>query len=274
MTFDTLQKSEHSGRPLELYKFSNDYLEFRYTSSTEATVYLGATYAPLEITREKIAQTTNVDKADLVLTLPRSADLVREYRRTPPSPFWLTLFTVHFGDADTKQLWQGRVMDVRLKGRFAELRLESIITALNRMGIQRSFGVLCNHYLYDGIGCPVQRTLHARPANVTAITGNTITVSGLGAFINEWFEGGYVEIADGDRRDVVKSVQSTGVLTLDRKFSSESLLLSDPITVYDGCKHRWQEDCVGKHGGETNNGEAHGGYPFAGARNPFKTGVQ
>lgn len=272
-TYDQLQKSEYESRPLEFYKFSNNDQDFRFTSSTEEITYLGATYTPLEIVRKNITQTTNLDRGDLILTLPKLCDLVREYRRTPPSPYWLTLFSVHFGETETKQLWQGRIFDVKRKGALAEIRLESIITAQNRMGLQREFQVLCNNFLGDGIGCPVNLALRARPATVTAITGNTITVSGLGAFINEWFEGGFVELADGDRRDVVKSVQSTGVLTLARRFSSSSLATGDPVTVYDGCKHRHQEDCISKFGSETNNGEAFGGYPYAGSRNPFKTGV-
>lgn len=276
MSFSALQTSEYSGRPLELYKIANDDTEFRYTSASEETSYSGASYTPLEISREAIKQTNNVDRADLIVTLPRSADFVREYRRTPPSPYWLTLFSVHYGDTDTKQLWQGRVLEVTLKtgSRVAEVRLESIITALNRTGCQRAFSVLCNHTLYDGRGCPVTRSLHARPATVSAIDQDTITVTGLGAYIDTWFDGGYVELSDGDRRDVIKSVQSTGVLTLTRRFSSASLTVGDPVTVYDGCKLRHSEDCVGKFGSETNNGEAHGGFPYAGSRNPFKTGVQ
>lgn len=273
-TFDELQKSQYSGQPLELYKFSNNTNDFRFTSSTETSEYLGANYTPLEIVRRNRAQTTNLDRADLILTMPVRSDLVREYHRTPPSPYWLTLFSVHFGETETKQLWQGRIFDVKQKGALAELRLESIITAQNRMGLQREFQVLCNNFLGDGIGCPVNLALRARPATVTAISGNSITVSGLSAFIDEWFEGGFVELADGDRRDVIKSRQSTGILTLTRHFSSQSLVLGDPLTVYAGCKHRWQEDCIGKFGDETNNGESHGGYPFAGSRNPFKTGVQ
>jgi hypothetical protein len=276
MSFSTLQKSEYSGRPLELYKFANDDREFRYTSSTEATIYAGASYDPLEISRERIAQTNNVDKAELLVSLPIDAELAREYRRTPPSPFWLTFLSVHFGDTDTKQFWQGRILTVTPKtaSRIAEIRLESIITAMNRQGLQPSYGNLCANTLYDGIGCPVARGLHTRAATVTNITGNTITVTGLGSFIDTWFEGGYVELADLDRRDIVKSVQSTGVLTLTRRFSSLSLQVSDPVTVYDGCKHRHAEDCIAKFGGETNNGEACRCFPYGGARNPFKTGVQ
>lgn len=275
-TFDQLQKSEYSGQPLELYKFTNNDHDFRFTSSTETVTYLGANYTPLEIVRQSRSQTTNLDRADLILTLPKTSDLVREYKRTPPSPYWLTLFSVHFGETETKQLWQGRIFDVDTKTKtgLAEVRLESIITAQNRMGLQREFQVLCNNFLGDGIGCPVNLALRARPATVTAIGPNTLTLSGLAAFIDEWFEGGFVELADGDRRDVVKSRQSTGILTLTRRFSSQSLGLGDPVTVYDGCKHRWTEDCVGKFATETNFGEAFGGYPFAGSRNPFKTGVQ
>ncbi len=273
-TFDDLQKSEYSGRKLEFYKFSNNDHDFRYTSSTEEIEYLSAIYTPLEIVRRNITQTTNLDRGDLILTLPKTADLVREYKRTPPSPYWLTLYAVHFGETETKQLWQGRIFDVSQKGNLAEIRLESIITAQNRMGLQREFQVLCNNFLGDGIGCPVNLALRARPATVTAISADTITVSGLEAYIDEWFEGGFVELADGDRRDVVRSRQSTGILTLTRGFSNQSLAVGDPVIVYDGCKHRHLEDCVGKFGDETNNGEAFGGYPYPGGRNPFKTGVQ
>lgn len=273
-TFDELQKSEYSGRPLELYKFSNNDRDFRYTSSTEETTYNDALYEPLEgIAREKIAQTTNLDKADLSVTLPVTADIVREYRKSPASSYWLTLFTLHFGETETKQLWQGRVIEVTRKGKLAELRLESVLTTLNRLGLQPGFGLLCRHYLYDGVGCPVQRSNHARPATVSAIDGDTLTTTGLGTYVDDWFRGGYVELADGDRRDVIHSEQATGDLILVRNFSAESLQVLDPVTAFDGCQHRWQEDCIGKFGGETNNGEAHGGFPFGGAKNPFKTGV-
>jgi len=273
-TFDQLQKSRISGRPLEFYKFANDATDFRYSSSTETITYLSEEYVPAGITRQKTSQSTNVDKADLTLTIPKTADLVREYRRAPRSAFWLTLFRVHFGETETKQLWQGRVLDIATKGELATITLESILKALNRQGRQDDYGSLCANALYDGIGCPVQKALHARPATVTDIDGDNITVTGLAAFLDEWFEGGVVEIADGDQRDVTKSVQSTGVLTLTRYFSSESLQIGDPVTVYDGCKHRHQEDCIGKFGAETNNGESCRCFPYGGSRNPFKTGVQ
>lgn len=274
-TFDQLQKSQFSGKIIEFYKFSNNDQSFRYSSSTEEPVYNDEKYLQAEISRQRIAQTTNVDKAALVLSINSSAPLVQEYlRRKPASPYWLTLFRVHFGETEVKQLWQGRVMTIRPQGDVAQINLESILTAMNRLGLQKEFGNLCNHTLYDGFGCPVAKALHARAATVTAIASDTITVSGLSLFVNDWFNGGFIELADGDQRDIIRSTQSTGLLRVTHRFAKTCLQIGDPVTVYDGCKHRWIEDCIGKFGGETNNGEAHGGYPLNGARRPFKGGVQ
>lgn len=283
MPFDDFEPSEHDGNPIEFYKFANATNTWRYTSSTEEIEYLGETYFREEIDRENapIKQSTSLDKAALIVTMPRTAQLVKDYlRRMPPTPYWLTLFRVHFGDSDVKQLWQGRIMTMRLEpdSTHAEFRLESIITAQNRLGLLPDFSGLCFHHLYDGIGCPVLAANHARPANVTAIgTGlnrDQITVSGLSAFTNEWFEGGFVEIADGDQRDVVSWSQSTGIAKLDRGFAAIDLQAGDPVTFYDGCKRRWIEDCVTKFGTETNDGESHGGYPTPADRSPFRSGVR
>lgn len=281
-TYDQLETSEHSGEPIELYKFANARNTWRYTSSTEITSYLDETYNLEAIVRRNVRQSTNLDKADLLVTIPRTSSLVKDYlRRMPATPYWLTLFRLHASETgDVKQLWQGRIMTIKLQptGELAEVKLESIITAQNRLGLQPEFQALCNHHLYDGIGCPVLASNHARAASVTAIgTGlnrDQITVSGLEIFPDEHFEAGFVEISDGDQRDVVKWNQATGVLTLDRAFSALDLQADDPVTVYDGCKHRWIEDCVGKFGTETNNGEAHGGFPTPAERSPFKAGVQ
>lgn len=275
MLFDALQTSEHSGKVIEFYKFSNNDQSFRYTSSTEEPEYNDETYGHVAITRERVAQTTNLDKSGLVIKMDLGAQLVQEYlRRKPATPYCLTLFRIHFGDDEVKQLWQGRIMTMRPKGDVAEFQLESILTALNRMGLQKEYQNLCNHTLYDGIGCPVVKALHARAGTVTAIAGDTITVSGLTLFIDDWFNGGFIELADGDQRDVIRSTQSTGLLRVTHRFAASCLQVGDPVTVYDGCQHRWIEDCLGKFATETTDGEAHGGYPLTGSRNPFKTGVQ
>lgn len=273
MTYDIQEKSEFGGKPVELFKFANSDYAFRY-SSTEATTYLAEDYKALEITRRNIGQSSTLDRADLILTVPSDCALVKEYiRRIPPTPYWLNIFRFHYGDAEVKQFWQGRVLTVTPQGLTADVRLESVITAQGRQGLQREYQNLCNNFLYDGKGCPVNKALHTRAATVSAISGDTLTVTGLSSYINEWFEGGYVELADGDQRDVLKWVQSTGVLTLTHNFPSSSIQVSDPITVYDGCKHRFVEDCTSKFGTETNNGESFGGFPYHGSRNPFKAGV-
>jgi hypothetical protein len=276
-SFDTLQKSQYSGKVLEFYKFANDTDSFRYSSSTETITYNDETYLPFEVSRQRVSQTSNLDKAGLAVTMKRSAPLVLDYlRRRPVTPYWLTLFRVHFGETEVKQLWQGRVMTMETQpdGEYAEFKLESILTALNRLGLQKEFQTLCNWTLYDGIGCPVNKAAHARPANVTAITSDTITVSSLSLFIDDWFNGGFIETSDGDQRDIIRSTQSSGLLRVTHRFAASCLQVGDPVTVYDGCMHRWVEDCIGKYGPETNNGEAHGGYPVGGARNPYKEGVQ
>jgi hypothetical protein len=114
---------------------------------------------------------------------------------------------------------------------------------------------------------------HRRPATVMAINGATVTVSGVEAFIDDWFKAGFLITANGDTRDVLASDQSSGLITLTAALPSTSLGLGDTLDLYDGCDHVYAT-CFGKFGDETEDGDAFLAFPYTPLDNVFQSGVR
>ncbi len=194
-----------------------------------------------------------------------------------PSRIGLAVYRTHRDDPDSEVLpiWNGLLTGAKIANNEAEMQCETLLSLMARRGLEDKWQHPCNFFLYkqNGGRCPVDKALHRRIATVTAISGNTVTVSGLGAFVNGWFAAGLAETADSDARDILGWVQSTGILTLTAAFPLTTLQLGSTFNVFDGCQHRYVEDCVIKYGSETDNGDGYGGYPYTPLSNAWVTGL-
>jgi uncharacterized phage protein (TIGR02218 family) len=264
MAFDTIERSEQSAAPVELYEFYLGDSTWFYTSAEQDVVVGGNTYLSDPISRTQVALSVEEARNAIQLTVRRNnpvADLFRVY--PPQESVSLIMKRYHRGDAEVGTLWVGRVLSVAWNNTAtAIMNCEPASISTNRNGLGRYYQVPCPFALY-GSDCTVNRATHAYAATVASFTGATVT---LGAIDGAPYPGGYVERANGDspplyERRLITSVAGA-VLTLNRPFSE--LAISDALTLYPGCDHT-----ITTCDTTFNNKLNYGGFPHMPKKNPF-----
>lgn len=270
MTYEAAETSADQGRPVELYTFARGATLWRYTSADRDQVVGGDTYTRQVIQRSRIEQGSEMNRSGLKLTVPRDFPIAELYRVAPPGDVVaMTLRRLHLSDADGElaTLWTGRVVNVAWSqdATQATITLEPVYTSLRRTGLRRMYGKLCPHVLY-GPACKVNPAAFAVEGALTAVGATTIAATAWGAKPVGWFDGGYIEWAEGggtERRFIVAHTGST--LTLDRR--APGLEVGAAVTAYPGCDHTLQT-CHDKFDNVLN----YGGTPFIPQKNPFGGG--
>ena len=266
-TFDALESSEQDSRPVELYQISIGTDTFRYTSGSN-TITIGADdYIPLAIARSKIEQGSDQQNRTLTMTMPSSNEFAQRYINVPPGQTaTVNIYRYQRDEAPAfaTQILQfkGQVQTCRFPndGFSAEFALRSIETALNKNIPRFSFMGMCNHVLYDS-NCGANPASFNLAGAVTAISGNTITVAGVGASPLD-FTGGYVQ-SGNDFRMILST--SGDVLTMLLPFEIDPT----SVTVFAGCDHLVAGDCALVFDRVAD----FGGFPFVPNRNIFESGL-
>lgn len=279
MSYDGQEISTYGGRPIEFYLFSTDSNTYCYTSAPidldvtiDATEY---TFRSIYITSPEIEHGGDVDESDIKFRISRSAAVAKlNIKFQHPSKIALTIYRRHQGDAEIIPYWIGHVKSVELNGDLAEITAENLLAAGKRNGLQYNYTPPCNFSPYV-FPCPVDRNNYRYAATVESIdaAAGKITVSGLSAFSADWFKGGEVELADSDGRDILSDTISGAnrILELSASFSATSLKLGDEVHCIAGDDLSFATCSVKMDQfGETNQGEAFGGFPYSVKSNPMK----
>ena len=247
-------------RVTELYKITGAPEEYHWTNSDIDVEYNGDTYIPEVVMRSEIAQTEEINRSDLRLTIAPDNELARIFYDYPPEyVITVTVFRKE-EDADNScflTYWKGRVISTSSSDWECSVQCESVFTGLRRTGVRARYQRQCRHALY-GRGCNVDKSSYATATTCSSVSDRTVTVSGsleAGSYL-----GGIAE-CNGISRFIVG--QSGGVLTLWRPFPF--IEVGDTVTVYPGCD-RSLNTCASKF----NNAENHGGFPWLPTVNPFK----
>lgn len=277
MVFDTIESSQESGQPIELYEFRIGTNRWRRTSS-ENDVTLPSTletYTAAPIERGPLRQEVNDPTADrLEVRMPADDEFVTQFRNIAPGgKATLTLFRLHRGDLggsdDRAQIFKGTVRNVSYadNGRVAVVQTLPLTSAAARSIPRRTYQGPCNHQLYDS-RCTIDKDSSSFKftGTVSAVNGDVITVTGAGAFnaLADFFQGGYVEF-ENDFRDI--TAQSGDDLTLITPFLNSPN--GETVIARAGCQHRLVTDCQTKFSNEDN----FGGFPYVPKRNPYQTGI-
>ena len=126
---------------------------------------------------------------------------------------------------------------------------------------------MCNNTLYDD-RCQVDDTDSAFrfTGTVGSEAGNVLTIVGLSAKADDFYENGEVSIDGGaDRRQILNHTGNN--ITLRLPFPEDST--GKPCVVLAGCNHILDEDCELVFANTIN----FGGFAFIGTKNPFETGL-
>ena len=275
--FDTLESGPLS-RPADLYRFDYGTELFLFTSANETITFGGSDYVPLELKRsssqinprERRATKITVNgpanarpfvdfigiQPALRLELIISRIQLEEKVDSSPldaSPQPLPLPTTAF------IIFEGYVTSIVFKGRDCTMELNPFSDQFLREIPKFKYHSPCNHVLYDA-QCGVLQSAFTQSGVVSAVNGNTITVTG---FSGTAFTAGFVQNQAGtDFRMIIE--QAADVFTLLLPFRE---ILGETIDAFQGCDHT-VVTCRDKF----NAVPAFGGFPLVPGTNPFSQG--
>lgn len=263
MSFDSLEKSQAAGNPVEFFKFVSGARSFWYTSADDEITYLGDLYTPETIVRGSLSQDDEEESGHIEITIPRTNPIAALYVPYTPEPAMaLTLYQKHRSDPQVIAM-AFTVASGRFQGSTCVLTCLPIFEVFRHSYPRNTCQAQCNWALYSA-QCGVGRATFLVVGVVTTITGDTIQATAFGTKPDGWFNNGYVERANGERRWVVGHVGAT--LTLMSPFLD--LTVNESVTAYAGCD-RTEAVCKSKF----NNVLNHLGFARVPNKNPFQTGV-
>lgn len=264
MSFDTLEKSAASGRPIDLYKFEGSFNTYRYTNYVDDITNSEGTYEAIPIERSRLETGTQENDVNLDISLPFDNPMVEAYMRvnTPPK-LKMELWRVHPDNFnDTLLLWTGEVISWSVEKRVAKLRVPSLFGYLLTQALPRpKYQAPCNHVLYDEF-CGVNPASFSHTTTVSTISGNTITIA-ANPFADGLCNAGEM-IIGLERRMIISNTGTT--FTVSSAFADAAV--SDAVTIRQGCNRSFTQ-CKAKF----SNGINFGGFPYVPDRNPFNSSL-
>ena len=263
MTHLATETSIELGSPIELYDFRYFDSEWNYTSGDTEFYDLvtDKTYLPIALSRANLEFSSDFSRGSLPLVMQYDTPFLDLFRAAAPSGVVsMTVRRVHRldGDVEIITMWKGRVLNINWSGSEAQLSCQSIRSGFQRFALRRQFQFNCSHVLY-GPGCEVDKTLFDLSGTVTAVSGATISISGVSAFAAGYFSGGYVEYSNSalitPERRMIKS-NSGGSNAIVLVSPPLNLLVGSTAVAYPGCDHSLAT-CAAKF----TNSDNYGGFP-------------
>ena len=264
MTYAATETSVQSGRPVELYDFSFGATHYRYTSADGDISHGGNTYTAVPISRSAVEATSEVARLALNIACARSLGVLDLFSTVPPDDIVaVSVRRLHAGDGEAITIWMGRVLNVAWKPASAEVHCESVYTSLKRVGLRRGYQKGCPYVVYRG-GCRISAASFVATKTVSAVSGTSLTISGMSGFADGYFSGGYIEWEKTagyfERRSIRSQVGGSVVIG----FPLPGLAASATVNIYPGCDHTLAT-CNSKF----SNSLTYGGIPYFPSKNPF-----
>lgn len=259
--FGVYEQSRQLGRPIELYMFRMDDMQFNYFAYTNAERPItfvvpdtsqSVVFNPLPISRDSFTVSGTLDRQDLNLTVPHDSEVPESIRLAPPfQSVRLTIYQGHANDPDANFLpsWNGRVTAITRRATTATITCQALFTSLRRQGLRRNYQYGCPHVLY-GPSCRADKTAASHAATVTSVftgigighnTGGALFPTGILTGFLPAMAGGTLEFTTG-----TLSLRLTIVLATDIGGATQIFLARPPPTqlvagqaveLVEGCNH-------------------------------------
>ena len=268
MTYDSDERSQRAGKPIELYRFSLGTTTVLLTNSGAVQTFQSQQYLPAAITRSSPTYSPEKVGSELTIELAigeqNAAPVADAFIRQPPAGLSrVVLFRVHPTGSVT--WWRGFVVSSSEDQRTVSLLCRPFGDIVTKTAPRRGFGVLCQHVLFDG-GCKLSEANFAQVVSVIAVSADRtqITVSGLSA-PQVRYDGGTLSRTGGLERGLIIG-EAAGVITL--RYPLAGVNVGDTVEVVEGCRHDLT-DCTAFA-----NTINFGGFPYTPlGRNPFARGL-
>lgn len=267
MSYNSIESSANSGKPVFLYEFIQGLAVWRLTSAPYDIVWNALTWTASTISHSDVKQSNEMSKGNLDLTFAIDDVFASQFLGYAPDQVTtISIRRFHTGDPDSIVYWRGRVAGSSANGKKIKLNCESIFTSLRRSGLRARYQLSCRHALYTS-GCNVNKASYVTSGTVSAVSGNTVTVPAISADPAGWRVGGMLEYGSYLR---LITAQNGSLLTLSNPIkaltddfaSAGAGVLS--VNTYPGCD-RTRETCTNKFANWLN----FGGFPWIPSKNPL-----
>ena len=191
----------------------------------------GAPYTAIPIKRSNINLDTQIGKTSVTVTsilIPAFAQFLTDM---PILPVGMNIKRMSEDDHTSYEvIFAGRILSVTFSDGVASAQCEGSSLALNARFPKLVCKTTCNHRVFDQ-GCGLDIVTWAFDGTVSAISGNTITITGLDA-VGNYFGGGYV-IRNEDNNARMITRQSGDVIDINS--SIPIFQNGDVVQVVPGC---------------------------------------
>lgn len=270
-TFDALESSVEESRPVEVYEFALGSDSFRYTSAEDEITLGSDVYAVEAIKRGPVIQGSDDRDAVMEIMVPALNTFAKKYIDIVPGQ--LASVSIIRVQRDEPTPWtqalvyKGFVQSVKfpMNGQEAVIAVRSVESTMSRPIPRFTYQGLCNNFLYDS-ACGVNPDLFKHTGEVTAVSGNVITVTGANGQADGYYTAGYVKPAGV--QDFRMILDHTGNdLTLLLPFGEA--LTGTNVDIFAGCNHKISGHCDTRF----SNVGRFAGFAFVPKINPFETGI-
>lgn len=269
-SFDTLERSVQDSAPIEVYDFIVGLTTYRWTSSEDSVTVGVNTYDPIAISRGSIISDPSDRRQPLAITVPGDNDLtVLFINQAPAAKVTCTVTRLQRNESPTfstkSVIYKGVVASVSFSddGTTAEINVQTYDGPNTATMPKFSFLGQCNNNLYDS-DCTVNPASFTTTGTASASSGNTVTVPGLNAHPDGYFNGGIAVAGGGTDKRLVLS-HAGNVLTLLLPFVADPT--GSSVSALAGCNHLVTGDCATKFDNVLN----FAGFAWIPNLNPFST---
>lgn len=267
MSYDAIESSVDSGRPLFCYQFVLGTTVWRYTSAAvdvrdaDDNVWLA-----VPISDDGVKQTGEAVSDALTIRAPFTLGPVQVHMSTPPAEnIQVSIHRKHVDDDEMVVVYSGEVRQVNfpVPGQ-ATITCETTGASMQRDGLRLGWQRGCPYALYDPLTCKVDKALHAVTLRVMAISGFTITTDVADVLDDGHFAGGFIQWTHPVRGTEYRGIEAHTGLDLLIFGMTDDLYEGMVVTAYPGCP-RTTAACIEKF----NNLPNYGGIPHMPGKSPF-----
>jgi uncharacterized phage protein (TIGR02218 family) len=259
------ERSVSSSRPIELYTIATTSATYRLTSHPVDVMFGGEPFLATTITRGNLQLAEDAAGRELTISLPIDHPVVQRYAATgiPEQSVLVTYHRLQERSGVAIQQWQGFGCGLSVEGNLATIRVPALTDDAMRVRLPTlEASRLCPHTLFNPrcsvniAGVEISGPLIADFTVITTVVShvdNQLIVADMGGHPDRWATHGYIEMANGTRREIFEQVDNT--LTLHAPFVPSDM--SALVKVVAGC-NKTIDTCVDKFNNDLN----FGGFPL------------
>lgn len=145
----------------------------------------------------------------------------------------------------------------------AAIQCVTISDTMSQLGLRQGWQRQCPYAVYDE-SCGVNKAAHALTGTITAIVGNSITISGIGTPENGEFDGGILDYEHPVKGAEALAIEQQGGNEFRIFGGANDLWVGMTVSVAPGC-NQTAARCITKFANYLNNG----GFAMLPLRSPF-----